>query len=222
MKIGPKYKICRRLGERVFAKCQTTKFSISGSAQRPGKGRKSAAPKSAGQPSGPAYRPAVGRRPAGRHNLSEYGSQLLEKQKARYTYGLGERQFAKQVKLHRGGNDLYESLEARLDNAVFRLGWSPSRAAARQAVTHGHILVNGRRVSTPSFRVRAGDKISLRPSAREGPLFRDLGERLKDYQPPGWLAASSIGEGEVLISPAAGEAELNLNFGAIIDFYSRV
>lgn len=222
MKIGPKYKICRRLGERVFAKCQTTKFSISGSAQRSGKGRKSAAPKSAGQTAGLAYRQAGGARPTGRRNLSEYGSQLLEKQKARYTYGLGERQFAKQVKLHRGGADLYQSLEARLDNAVFRLGWLPSRAAARQAVTHGHILVNGRRVGTPSYRVKAGDKISLRPTSRAGPLFRDLGERLKDYQPPGWLMAPTIGEGEVLTSPPAGESELNLNFGAIIDFYSRV
>ncbi|MBI4136035.1 MAG: 30S ribosomal protein S4 [Candidatus Vogelbacteria bacterium] len=214
MKIGPKYKICRRLGERVFAKCQTTKFSISGSAQRPGQGRKSAVPKTAARPGGP--------RPAGRRNLSEYGSQLLEKQKARYTYGLGERQFARQVKRHREEIALYQSLETRIDNAVFRLGWAPSRAAARQAVTHGHILVNGRRVSTPSSSVRPGDKISLRPSSRERPLFRDLGERLKNYQPPAWLAAPSIGEGEVLASPVVGESELNLNFGAIIGFYSRV
>ncbi|MBI2097841.1 MAG: 30S ribosomal protein S4 [Candidatus Vogelbacteria bacterium] len=211
MRIGPKYKICRRLGERVFAKCQTTKFSISGSAQKPGQGKKSAA----GRPAGSA------RPPAGR-NLSEYGSQLLEKQKARYTYGLGERQFAKQVKRHRREGDLYQSLEARLDNAVFRLGWTPSRAAARQAVTHGHILVNGRRVNMPSFSLQPGDKISLSPSSRERSLFRDLGERLKDYQPPTWLTAPASGEGEVLASPAIGESELNLNFGAIIDFYSRV
>jgi len=215
MKIGPKYKICRRLGERVFAKCQTTKFSISGSARRPGQVRKSAAPKT-------AVRPGGGPRPASRRNLSEYGSQLLEKQKARYTYGLGERQFASQVKRYRGEVALYQSLETRIDNAVFRLGWAPSRAAARQAVTHGHILVNGRRVSTPSYSVRPGDKISLRPSSRERPLFRDLDERLKDYQPPAWLAAPAIGEGEVLASPAVGESELNLNFGAIIGFYSRV
>ncbi len=218
MKIGPKYKICRRLDEKVFAKCQTTKFSISGSAQRPGQVRKSAAPRHGGAVPPNVPRPLARRR----RNLSEYGSQLLEKQKARYTYGLGERQFARQVKQHRGEVALYQSLEARIDNAIFRLGWAPSRAAARQAVTHGHILVNGRRVSAPSYSVRPGDKISLSPSARDRALFRDLGERLKDYQPPTWLTAPAIGEGEVLASPAAGESELNLNFGAIIDFYSRV
>ncbi|MBI2100400.1 MAG: 30S ribosomal protein S4, partial [Candidatus Vogelbacteria bacterium] len=161
MKIGPKYKICRRLGERVFAKCQTTKFSISGSAQRPGQTRKSGAVKTAGRPAGGPPPKTSGR------NLSEYGSQLLEKQKVRYTYGLGERQFARQAKQHRREGGLYQSLETRLDNVVFRFGWVPSRAAARQVVTHGHILVNGRRVNLPSYSLKVGDKIGLNLVSRE-------------------------------------------------------
>lgn len=202
MKIGPKYKICRRVGEKVFPKCQTTKFSISGS------------PKEFG---------VFGRRSRSRSG-SEYGSQLLEKQKARYTYGVNERQFAIYVQRHRRQESLYRALESRLDNVVFRLGLTLSRAAARQAITHGHIMVNGRRVNIPSCAVRLGDKIGIRPSSRAKGLFRDLAERLKDYQPPTWLspAAGAAGEGAVQAAPAIGETEMNVNFGAIIDFYSRV
>ncbi|MEK7208845.1 MAG: 30S ribosomal protein S4 [Patescibacteria group bacterium] len=200
MKIGPKYKICRRLNEKVFGKCQTTKFSISGSAN---KNKKSAAP-------------------AGRRALSEYGSQLLEKQKARYTYGVSEHQFSRYVRSHQDQTALYSALETRLDNVVFRLGWAPSRAAARQAITHGHITVNDHRLSIPSYAVKIGDKIRIKPASKNSACFRNLDERLRDYQPPAWLQAPAAGEGVISTAPLAGSAEMNLNFGAIIDFYSRV
>jgi len=198
MKIGPKYKICRRLNDKVFAKCQTTKFSISGSAQNKTFKKR------------------------GWRNASEYGSQLLEKQKARYTYGMNERQFAQYVKKHREQAGLFSALETRLDNVVFRLGWVTSRAAARQAVTHGHIVVNDRRLSIPSYQVKIGDRIKIMTTSRNLGLFRGLEERLKDYQTAAWLAVETVGEGAILATPLAGGTEMNLDFGAIIDFYSRV
>ncbi|MEK7552498.1 MAG: 30S ribosomal protein S4 [Patescibacteria group bacterium] len=197
MKIGPKYKICRRLGEQVFPKCQTTKFSISGSQNRP----------NSNQP---------------RRNSSEYSSQLREKQKARYTYGINERQFSLYVKKSRVRENLYRALESRLDNVIFRLGFAPSRAAARQALTHGHIMVNDRRVNIPSYAVQVGDRISIRSGSREKGPFRNLAERLKDYQSPTWVNITGTGEGMIKALATMGEAEVNLNFDAIMDFYSRV
>ena len=198
MKIGPKYKICRRLNEKVFGKCQTTKFSVSGSA----KNKKSPGP--------------------GRRTLSEYGSQLLEKQKARYTYGVSEHQFSRYVRNYQKQDILYAALETRLDNVIFRFGWTVSRAAARQAVTHGHIMVNDHRLTIPSYAVKVSDRLKIKPASRNSALFRNLDERLRDYQPPAWLQVPAAGEGVVLAAPVAGAAELNLNFGSIIDFYSRV
>ena len=204
MKIGPKYKICRRLGERVFSKCQTTKFSISGSEN------------SKINPSRGGSRGGRGR------GGSEYGSQLIEKQKARYSYGISEHQFARYVKEQKSEDNLFRALESRLDNVIFRLGWVRSRAAGRQVVTHGHILVNNRRALSPSCRLRVGDKITIRPASREKPIFRDLVEQLKDVTPPVWLAVAEAGQAAVAAAPARAAGELNLNFGAIVDFYSRV
>ncbi len=106
-----------------------------------------------------------------RSKTSEYGIQLMEKQKAKYTYGLLERQFRKTfndaTKLHgRTGDNLLKLLEARLDNVVFRLGIAPTRAAARQLVSHRHIVVNGSVVNIPSYRIKAGDKVSVREKSK--------------------------------------------------------
>ncbi|MDY0216200.1 MAG: 30S ribosomal protein S4 [Bacteroidales bacterium] len=106
-----------------------------------------------------------------RGKVSEYGIQLLEKQKAKYTYGVLERQFKKTFveaqKLHgRAGDNLLKLLEARLDNVVYRIGMAPTRAAARQLVSHKHIVVNGNLVNIPSYRVKAGDKISVRERSK--------------------------------------------------------
>jgi len=206
MKTGPKFKICRRLGERIFPKCQTTKFAISGTgAAKAGK--------------------TTGRRS---RSASDYGTQLREKQKARYTYGVNERQFRSYVKrsqMIKTGNPLVnlgQLVESRLDNVVYRLGLVPSRAFARQVVSHGHILVNGGRVTIPSYVVTVGDIISIRVQSRGNGVFREVATRLKEYEPPAWLLYTADQEAKVIAKPALGETESNLNLSAIIDFYSRV
>jgi small subunit ribosomal protein S4 len=192
------------LGERVFSKTQTTKFTVSGTEQKQ-RGKK------------------------GKKTLSEYGSQLIEKQKARYTYGVTEKQFSSYVKKARaikGGNpvnDIYSMLERRLDNTVYRLGLAKSRALARQMVSHGHITMNGRKVTIPSAVVSKGDVIAVRKGSQDKALFKDLAENNQTYTVPNWLTFD-LGkkEGVVKTIPAHGEGETNLNFGTILEFYSRV
>ncbi len=202
MKIGPKYKIARRLGDRVFPKTQNPRFSLT---------------KEGGRGSGGRPKP-----------LSDFGRQLIEKQKARYTYVVTEKQFGNYVKRARqtGGTDkvgtLYRALESRLDNVIFRLGLANSRLFGRQLVSHGHILVNGKKVTIPSYEVKAGDRISIRPgSAAKGP-FKNWEEKKENYQTPEWLV---LEEGkaswQVKHLPLGNDQELTLNFGAILEFYSR-
>ncbi len=206
MRIGPKFKICRRLGERVFPKAMGPKFTISGTERR-----------------------TTGKK-KGRGGLTEYGQQLLEKQKAKYTYGVSEKQFSNYVKKTRTiKNDspaktLLVLLETRLDNCVYRLGWTKSRAAARQAVGHGHIWVNGRRVTIPSYQVKAGDKLSIRKESQNNGFFRELADKLKEAAAvPVWLSREGEGaEAIIKALPTGGERESNLNFNSILEFYSRV
>lgn len=204
MRVGPKFKIARRLGERVFPKTQTTKFTVSGTDQKR-KGKRN------------------------RGTMSEYGAQLIEKQKARYTYGVTEKQFSgyvKKARVTKGGAPaahIYLGLETRLDNVVFRLGIAVSRALSRQMVSHGHILVNGRRLTIPSATVRVGDKIAIRPQSRDKVLFREIDDRLQGYVVPTWLSFDAEkGEGVVKALPSLGEGESNLHFDKILEFYSRV
>jgi small subunit ribosomal protein S4 len=204
MQIGPKYKICRRLGSRVFGKCETTKFSISGSATA---------------------------RPKRKKTMSEYGLQLIEKQKVRFTYGLKERQLSNYVKQvqEASGHDnplsaLYGKLEARLDSVVYRLGLANTRTGARQLVSHGHIMINGARVNIPSYQVKVGDVVTIRPQSERSGAFRTLAERLKEYKAPAWLQYDvEKKQGKVLAAPLWGETQQSdLNFGALMEFYSRV
>lgn len=204
MKIGPKYKIARRLGERVFSKTQSSKFTISGTEKKTKSKR-------------------------GNRAMSEYGKQLLEKQKARYAYGITEKQFANYVSKSRNkkgvnpAQTLYELLEKRLDNVVYRLGLTNSRSFARQAVSHGHITVNGRKVTIPSYSVKAGETIGIRPGSRDNGIFREAKEKLKDYHQPTWLLFDNDAlVGEVKADPSRSEGEMNLNMSSIIEFYSRV
>src|SRR5210317_1648441 len=125
MKVGPQYKVCKRLGNGVFEKCQTQKFTLS-------EGKKSF---------------KMGKRP---RQMSDYGKQLIEKQRVRYTYGITEKQLVNYVKgsAQKEGDatdTLLETLERRLDNVVYRLGLAPTRRAARQMVVHEHIRVNGKK-----------------------------------------------------------------------------
>ena len=145
---GPRYKIAKRLGASVFEKAQTQKFAIS------------------------ADRTAKNKR-RGRGRQSEYGKQMLEKQKVRVTYGLPERQFRNYIKralaAAKMGKEratpverLHEALEMRLDNVLWRLGLAPTRRAARQMAAHGHVTVNGRKVRVPSYALSVDDTIGIR------------------------------------------------------------
>ncbi len=203
MKTGPKYKICRRVGDRVFGKCQTTKFTVSGT-EKP-------------------------RSKKGGRMSTEYGGQLLEKQKARFTYGVTEKQFARYVRAAqaaRGGvpaERLYAALESRLDNVVYRLGLAPTRQAARQMVSHGHITINESRNKIPSYSVRAGDRVAVRLASRDKGVFTAVPERVKDLSVPEWLTLDTeTYAGVIKALPHHPSAAGTINFSSILEFYSRV
>jgi small subunit ribosomal protein S4 len=197
----PKFKIGRRLGAGVYDKCQTPKFSAS-----------------SGKFAGPGAR-----RPKA---LSEYGAQLIEKQKVRFSYGITERQLSNYVKkasLVKGagaGEKFYESLESRLDNVVYRMGLAPSRRGSRQMVSHGHFIVNNHKVTIPSYEVKINDIIKIREGSKIKKIFDNLVERLKEYNSPTWLSFDPIKmEGKILAKPKNAETFLDLN--AVLEFYSR-
>ncbi len=157
---------------------------------------------------------------------SEYALQLAEKQKYRDAYGLGERQFRKAVIAagrSRGstGQALVAMLEARLDNVVYRLGWAPSRPAARQLVNHGQVMVNGRRLDIPSARLSEGDALTL---AAPKPLVERAAAFATRLGPlPSWLARE---EGErlgakLVASPQAAEASVRGDPRRVVEFYAR-
>ena len=158
----PKFKICRRLGPGVYDKCQTTKFASSSTKTLPG-GKRPKAP-------------------------TEYGAQLIEKQKIRFSYGISERQLSNYVKkaMEQKGagtaEKLYEQLESRLDNAIYRLGLGASRRATRQMVSHGHFIVNNHRTTIPSYELKIGDVIKIREGSKVKKIFENLKDRLKDYK----------------------------------------
>ena len=201
MIIGPKYKIARRLGVAVFEKTQTQKYAMR--AARKDK-------------TSPIMR-----------SKSEYGQGLLEKQKARMSYGVTSTQFTKYVKnaLAKKGdsaNHLVNYLESRLDNAVLRGGLAPTRRAARQLVSHGHINVNGSRVNIPSYSVDVGDKIGIRARSAAKPLFAKQDERWKAIKLPAWLKLD-IEKRELAVEgvPTADRTELLFDVGTVLEFYSR-
>ena len=200
---GPKYKICKRLGSGVFEKCQTQKFALA--EQR-------------------AQKTSTKRPKA----LSDYGRQLIEKQRARFTYGITEGQLSRYVKAasEAQGSDtlakLYSSLEMRLDNVVYRLGLASTRRLARQMVSHGHITVNGKKVTIPSYRPTVNDMISVREGSKGRALFNTLGEKLKDHTTPTWLSfdASTL-EGKVKAVPGIEVGGVAFDIGSVLEVYSR-
>lgn len=197
----PKFKICRRLGPGVYDKCQTSKFSsATGKVGLAG-----------------AKRPKA---------LSEYGTQLIEKQKVRFSYGISERQLSNYVKKASNvkgagtAEKFYEGLESRLDNAVYRMGLARSRRAARQMVSHGHFVVGETKVTIPSYELKVGDVIKIREGSKGKGVFAGLAERLKDYTAPSWVTFDLTKmEGKVLAKPKNVETFLDLN--AVLEFYSR-
>jgi len=204
MNIGPKYKICKRLGNGVFEKCQTQKFMLSEA--RSGKRR-----------SGKKGRPRT---------LSDYGRQLLEKQKARFTYGISEKQLARYVKESTRGvaptNALVQHLETRLDNVVYRLGFAPTRRSARQYVSHGHVTVNGKKMNIPSYHVVSGEKIGIRAGSKGKTLFANITERLAEHKAPAWMVFDmKTVEGEVTAMPMTENTETLFNISSVVEYYSR-
>lgn len=160
---------------------------------------------------------------------SLYLTQLREKQKVRRLYGLLEKQFAKLMdeatrKPGLAGENLLRMLEQRLDNAIYRAGFAPSRRAARQLVSHGHFMLNGRRVDIPSIRLKAGDEIVVRPKSAKSGYFTAIDEvvKLSDQPALGWLK-SDVKKLTVTITgvPTRAEAEQDINEQLIVEYYSR-
>ncbi len=202
MKIGPKYKIARRLGAGVFDKTSTPKFAAS-MAKR-GKSASKPKPK------------------------SDYGIQMLEKQKARFTYGMTERQFSTYVKTALAQKNakpderLYEKLETRLDNVIYRLGLANSRRFARQLVSHGHITVNGVKVTIPSYHVSLNDKLAIRTGSQNKKVFETAGDKLKQATIPNWLKVDvEKKEAGVQGMPKYTPGETIFDISAILEFYKR-
>lgn len=165
---------------------------------------------------------------AGRSKPSQYAIQLREKQKVKRIYGLLEKQFRRVVgeaERRQGvtGDTLLQLLEQRLDNAIYRLNLAPSRQAARQLVTHGHFVVNGRRVDIPSILLAPGDEIAVRPKSAANAYFKALADELKGNQPSvRWLSlnASKL-TAKVTGLPAREDADQDIREQLIIEFYSR-
>ena len=158
--------------------------------------------------------------------LSEFGTQLQEKQKIKFSYGVTERQLKSIFVKAAAKKDIsaidaiMQSLETRLDNVVMRLGLLPSRSYARQLVSHGHFLVNNKRVKTPSYRIRAGDVITIKDSSRNLIAFEDLKETLKNYEPPVWLSINKDTlTGKVKSLP--GDVDFPFNINLVVDYYSK-
>ncbi|MBN2057551.1 MAG: 30S ribosomal protein S4 [Candidatus Saganbacteria bacterium] len=196
-------KLCRREKEKLFLKgekCYTEKCPFSRRSYAPGQ---------------------HGRLPL---RVSEYGIRLREKQKARRIYGLTERQFEgyfDKASSRKGatGNKLLEYLERRLDNVVFRLGFAPSRQAARQLVRHGGIDVNGTKTNIPAFQTKPGDLIKVRP--KRVALVKVHQEKANDYAPPAWLTLKTENEGQVASLPKREEIDTVLEEHLIVEYYSR-
>jgi len=209
-----KCKICRRLGVKLFLKgekCLSPKCPMVKKPYPPGqKGKRRVRP------------------------LSEYGKELREKQKLKSWYNLAERQFRKYVKevlTKRGKVEdaatlLIKTLESRLDNVVFRLGFAGSKSQAKQLVSHGHFLVNGKSIDTPSHQVKKGDIISIKPQ-KITPSYKlgggqNLQTTLKKYQPPSWLELNvSKLEGKVIAEPSLEEVAPPVEISSIFEYYSR-
>lgn len=199
-------RLCRREGAKLYLKgdrCYSDKCAFA---------RRSFAPGQHGQ---------------GRKKVSEYGIQLREKQKARRIYGILERQFrsyfAKADK-QKGitGENLLVMLERRMDNVVYRLGFTDSRTQARQLVRHGHILVNGKRLDIPSALVKVGDVISIAPASASSEYVKAISEKIATKTTPAWLVLDAENmTGKVDRFPSREEIDAPIAEHLIVELYSK-
>ncbi len=162
-----------------------------------------------------------------RRRLSDRGNQLREKQKARYTYELMERQFRRffsiaEKQTGNTVNTLMIMLERRLDNVVYRLGFADSRSQARQLVTHGHITLRGRVTNIPSALVKEGDAIGWKSSSAKSEYYKMVQERIESKVPPTWLSLDKQNlVGQVISLPTPADVDAKFSGKAIIEYYSR-
>jgi len=197
--IRSKFKIAKRLGARIFEKTQTQKFALS------------------------EARTKLKKR--GGRAMSDYGRQLIEKQRVRFTYSITEGQlasYAAKAYLQKNPSEaLHLLLEMRLDSAVYAAGLAPTRRAARQMVSHGHIVVNGRRTTVPSHQVKKGDTFSVREGSKSSTLFTHLAKPDTVTRTANWIALDAGQmKAEVTGMPkyVVGDA---LEYPAVFEFYSR-
>lgn len=205
-----KCKICRRMGVKLFLKgerCATQKCQMVKKPYPPGKKGK--------------------RRPT---PLSEYGRELREKQKLKNLYNLKERQFKNYVKgvlkkrgkVENASDLLVKILESRLDNVVFKLGFTSSRSQARQLVSHGYFLVNGRPTNIPSRQLKKGDIISIKPQKIKKSIFKDIKSIVKKAKVPSWLEFNvEKFEGKLKEEPTLEDIIVPVEISSIFEFYSR-
>jgi small subunit ribosomal protein S4 len=205
---GPVCRLCRRQGMKLFLKgerCFTPKCAVER------------------RPLPPGASPTDRRR----RKESEYSLQLKEKQKARSIYGVLERQFHKHFEHAERqpgvtGENFLRTLEMRLDNVVYRLGFADSRNQARQLVLHGHITLNGRRTNIASALVKPGDVVAVHPSSRNREYFKTVSETLTRKTVPRWLELDPVAlSGRVTDRPSRQDIDVNLNEQLIVEYYSR-
>lgn len=200
MRIQKKFKVCRRLGNGVFDKCSSQQFQLSEQKRRNNR---------------------TGKRPK---QLSEYGKQLIEKQKLRVVYGLKEKGLVKYTKKALFSKEdtvatLYNFLENRLDNVVYRIGFAETRAMSRQVVGHGHIHVNGKKLDIPSYQVRIGDKITVKESSKSNVIFKTFSDK-KEEKVPKWIKLNKASMTAEIISKPELDTRA-FDFKKIIEFYTR-
>lgn len=205
--VGPVCRLCRREGMKLFLKgerCYHEKCAVERRNVPPGhhgKGRKA--------------------------KLQGYGLQLREKQRVKRMYGVLERQFRRyfhEADRRRGitGETLLQLLESRLDNVVYRLGFAVSRPQARQLVRHGHFLVNDRRANIPSFGLRAGDRVSVKPSSTDNPAIAYAQEEVKGRGVPEWLELdAATRSGRLVTVPTREQLNLPVQEQLIVELYSK-
>lgn len=203
MKIGPKFKIAKRLGAPIFEKTQSQKFELS------------------------VARVANNRNAKRPGQASDYKRQLIEKQKMRFIYGVSEKQLRRYIdeamdKSNQPVALVMNRLESRLDNVVYRMGLAKTRRLARQITSHGHICVNGKKMTIPSHQVKPGDLISVREGSRQTGLFVDLGEKHEIAALPAWLTFDvKKMEGTVKESPVYNPGETMFDPEQVMEYYSR-
>ena len=199
-------RICRREGQKLFLKgsrCYTDKCSVT---------RRNYAPGDHGQ---------------GRKKISEYGTQLREKQKTKAFYGVGEKQFRKYFEMAENkkgitGENLLQILESRLDNVVYRLGFGVSRAQARQFVNHGQFEVNGKKVDIPSYLVKAGDVIAVREIKKDNKTIKENLEVNAARPIPEWLEKDADKmQGKVLRLASREDVDIPVEEHLIVELYSK-